>query len=118
MVKLVTPNTAEKALALTLARRWDLTPHTGLHLACLMSRKAGLTVSSGRRTVEGNKRAGGSWNSWHLVGRAVDLTGGLQTLTSARVLARDLRVSDTCTGPEEVLLEYAETIRQHLHVAW
>lgn len=101
-----------------LARTWDLTPHAGLHLAVLLRSSPGLYVTGGSRTPERNKQVGGSVNSWHLKRRAVDLGGPLQSLLDARARVKRQRVTPACTGPEEVLLEYVGTRRQHLHVAW
>ena len=95
-----------------------LHPHTRLHAVTLLGAVPGLTVTSGRRTRLGNLKARGAPNSWHLKGRAVDLTGDFATLSRARDIARSQRVSKNCTGPEEVLLEFPHTSRQHLHVAW
>jgi hypothetical protein len=48
----------------------------------------------------------------------VDFAGDAFTLQKAADLAWQLRVGAGCTGPEEVLLEYMGTPRQHLHIAW
>jgi hypothetical protein len=61
---------------------------------------------------------GGVANSWHLYGRAVDLTGPLFDLQKAAQTAWKQRLGPTCTGPEEVLLEHSGQPGQHLHCAW
>jgi hypothetical protein len=61
---------------------------------------------------------GGSPRSFHLQGRAIDATGPLALLQAAADTAWQQRISVGCTGPEEVLVEYSGTRRQHLHVAW
>lgn len=104
--------------ARTHERVWGLTPHTAMHLAYLLQSCPGLYVTSGARAAEKNRAVGGSPTSWHLRGRAVDLGGPLQTLVDASVVAKRQRITLNCTGPEEVLLEFAGTRRQHLHVAW
>jgi hypothetical protein len=48
----------------------------------------------------------------------VDLTGPLALLQAASATAWAQRLGPACTGPEEVLLEFSGTARQHLHVAW
>jgi hypothetical protein len=71
-----------------------------------------LRLTSGRRTKRQNQAVGGVDNSWHLVGRAVDVVG----YTDAHRLVSYLwaqRVGPHCTGPEEVLDE-----GDHVHVAW
>jgi hypothetical protein len=77
-----------------------------------------MKVTSTRRTPLRNRQVGGSPTSFHLRGRAVDFTGDQTTLVRAAGLAWALRVGPRCSGPEEVLLEYLGTPRQHLHVAW
>lgn len=97
----------------TLARRWGLTQHASLHLACLLAAHPGVPVSSGRRSAERNRAVGGSPSSFHLRGRAVDLgITGARAEQVART-ARAQRVSAGCTGPEEVFIE-----ADHLHLAW
>lgn len=95
-----------------------LTPHTRAHALQLLDLHPLLRISSGRRTVLGNKRAGGAPRSFHLRGRAVDLVGPAWDLASAAGNAWALRMGNGCTGPEEVLLEDLGTANQHLHVAW
>ena len=65
-----------------------------------------------------NKQVGGSPRSYHLRGRAVDLTGPTWDLGRAAGLAWALRVGQRCTGPEEVLLENLGRPGEHLHIAW
>jgi hypothetical protein len=101
-----------------LVKRHGLTWHTAVHLAVLLQRFPILRVSSGRRTRTRNSAVGGVPNSWHLHGRAVDLTGPYSTLVDAMWFARESRVSPGCYGPEEAFVEFPHTRRQHLHVAW
>lgn len=96
-----------------LQGRWGLTAHAALHLACLLAAHPGLAVTSGRRSAERNRAVGGVPRSFHLKGRAVDLTGSRVTLAVAKRTALAQRVSAGCTGPEEVIDE-----GDHLHVAW
>lgn len=95
-----------------------LGPHTRRHAQQLLQLHPLLQVSSARRTTAGNDRAGGAKTSYHLAGRAIDIVGPLFDLQKAAKDAWELRIGPACTGPEEVLLEYTGTIRQHLHVAW
>ncbi len=96
-----------------------LHPHTRWHAQQLLFEVgAPMGVSSTYRTPARNRSVGGSPTSFHLRRRAVDFTGDRTTLVRAAGLAWALRVGPRCTGPEEVLLEYLGTPRQHLHVAW
>jgi hypothetical protein len=95
-----------------------LHPHTRAHVLLFLGASPGLTLSSGRRTPAGNRRVGGSPRSFHLDGRAIDAVGPLPLLQRAAEVAWSQRLGPACTGPEEVLLEYSGTARQHLHVAW
>lgn len=95
-----------------------LAPHSRAHCLLLLGAHPGLALSSGRRTALGNRRVGGVPTSFHLRGRAIDATGPLPLLQAAAQTAWAQRLSADCTGPEEVLVEYAGTSRQHLHVAW
>ena len=97
----------------------QMAPHARRHAEQLLWEVgAPLVVSSTRRSEARNLRVGGSPTSFHLTGRAVDLTGDKTTLIRAAGLAWALRVGEGCTGPEEVLLEGLGTSKQHLHVAW
>jgi hypothetical protein len=97
----------------------SLGPHTRRHAEQLIWEVgAPLRVSSAKRTARRNRAVGGSPTSFHLRGRAVDLTGDRDTLVRAAGLAWALRVGKGCTGPEEVILEGLGTPNQHLHVAW
>lgn len=102
----------------SLHSRWQLAPHTLLHVALLLVVHPTLRISSGRRSQERNRAVGGSERSLHLLGRAVDLTGPLDELKSAAKTARAQRVGPGCGGPEEVLIEDPGGRRQHLHVSW
>jgi hypothetical protein len=103
----------------TRARLSLLTPHTRRHAEQLLWEiNAPMRVTSTKRTAARNRAVGGSPRSFHLRGRAVDFASDRETLVRAARLAWQLRVGVGCTGPEEVLLEYLGTPRQHLHVAW
>lgn len=117
MTRLVLSPTVRDRQAL-LMNRHGLVRHTALHAAVLMHRFPLLRVSSGRRTPLRNAAVGGVPGSWHLRGRAVDFTAPLSVLRDAERVAWEQRVSPGCTGPEEVLVEFAGERRQHLHVAW
>lgn len=95
-----------------------LGPHTQKHARQLLQAYPLLQVSSARRTLRTNRRVGGSPSSFHLAGRAIDIVGPVYDLDRAASDAWALRIGPGCTGPEEVLLEYLGTPRQHLHVAW
>ena len=95
----------------------SLGPHTRKHAQQLLQMHP-LLQSSALRSAAQNRRAGGVPDSFHLRGRAVDIVGPLQDLQKAADEAWRLRIGPTCTGPEEVLLEYSGDSRQHLHVAW
>jgi uncharacterized protein YcbK (DUF882 family) len=96
----------------------SLTAHTRAHLLLLLDAHPNLVVTSGRRSPQHNREVGGAQHSWHLKGRAVDLTGPLYDLQVAAQTAWRQRIGRECTGPEEVLLEHSGEPRQHLHVAW
>jgi hypothetical protein len=95
-----------------------LSRHTRAHVLLLLGAHPGLVLTSGTRTPVGNRRAGGSPRSFHLRSRAIDATGPLPLLQAAAETAWRQRLSRTCTGPEEVLLEDSGEPNQHLHVAW
>jgi hypothetical protein len=92
--------------------------HTRAHVLLLLGAHPALTLTSGRRTPLGNRRVGGSPNSWHLKGRAIDAVAPLPVLQQAASTAWAQRLSAGCTGPEEVLLEDSGLPGQHLHCAW
>lgn len=95
-----------------------LGPHTRRHALQLLSAYPLLQVSSGARSSTQNRRVGGTPDSFHLRARAIDVVGPLFDLQAAAKEAWGLRIGSACTGPEEVLIEYSGTRRQHLHVAW
>lgn len=95
-----------------------LGPHTQKHARQLLSIYPLLQVSSAARSAATNRRVGGVADSFHLRARAIDIVGPLDDLQKAAEDAWRLRIGPGCTGPEEVLLEYSGTSRQHLHVAW
>lgn len=95
-----------------------LAPHARDHANGLLLAFPRLRVSSSYRSALANRRAGGVPNSFHRRRRAIDVVGDLELLRAAATWARGQRVSPRCTGPEEVLLEYLGTPRQHLHLAW
>ena len=90
-----------------------MTPHARLHAYRLLAVHPDLTVTSALRTVERNRAVGGVEGSFHLTGRAVDLAGSRLSIRAAARTARTQRVTPSCTGPEEVVME-----SDHLHVAW
>ncbi len=90
-----------------------LSPHALLHARILLTAHPGLTPTSGRRSPERNRAVGGVAGSYHLTGRAVDFGGPRGVLAAAARTARAQRVTEACTGPEEVIDE-----GDHLHVAW
>jgi hypothetical protein len=95
-----------------------LEPHARAHALQLMQEYPLLRVSSARRSPRRNKQVGGSPRSYHLRGRAIDVTGPEFDLKHAAERAWQLRVGPRCTGPEEVLLERLGQAGAHLHVAW
>jgi hypothetical protein len=107
-----------KVSAATFRGTWGLDNHTSIHAAALSERFPMLHPSSGYRSVQRNRAVGGVPGSWHTRRRAVDWIGPVNVLRAAAEVAWMQRVSPGCTGPEEVLLEYAGTRRQHLHTAW
>lgn len=95
-----------------------LRPHSRAHVLLWLGEHPGLTLTSGARSAAHNRRVGGVPDSFHLRARAVDATGPLALLQAAAETAWRQRLSSACTGPEEVLIEYAGSARQHVHVAW
>lgn len=95
-----------------------LGPHTRQHATGLLLAFPTLHITSSYRTPARNAAVGGVPNSFHTRRRAIDVVGPLTTLRAARDWARRQRVGPRCTGPEEVLLQYVGTRRQHLHLAW
>lgn len=95
-----------------------LHPHTRAHVLLLLGAHPDLVVSSGRRDPARNRAVGGVPDSFHLSGRAVDLTHPSVTyLYRASTTARLQRVGPTCTGPEEVIV-HDKGSGMHLHCAW
>lgn len=115
----IVPDRLSCSLARALEEKWDLTPHAALHAAVVMAGVGGLTITSGRRSLERNRAVGGVSGSFHLSGRAVDFSGPAVRLYAAAGYARATRVSASCTGPEEVLVHsVAKGGGLHLHCAW
>ncbi len=94
-------------------QRWGLRPHAALHAAQLLGRYPGARVTSGRRSVDTNRRIGGSPTSFHLDGRALDVVVPRSQRIAFLRDARAQRVTPRCTGPEEVIDE-----GDHIHLAW
>jgi hypothetical protein len=90
-----------------------LGPHTRGHALALLARVPGLHLTSGRRTPSRNREVGGVPGSYHLRGRAVDLSGTRADIARGASEAKTIRIGPRCTGPEEVIDE-----GDHLHVAW
>ncbi|WP_366484652.1 D-Ala-D-Ala carboxypeptidase family metallohydrolase [uncultured Arthrobacter sp.] len=84
----------------------------------LLGEHPSLVVTSGRRSRVRNAQVGGALNSYHLRGRAIDVAGPLALLQAAAETAWRQRITRTCTGPEEVLIERAGRPGEHLHLAW
>jgi hypothetical protein len=112
MAKIVV-NKLRPTSVLIAQMEWGLDRHTALHLVALVAAVPDVTVTSGRRSAERNRAVGGVASSWHLKGRAVDLVGSPRHLDHAARHARAQRVSPSCAGPEEVIME-----SDHLHIAW
>jgi uncharacterized protein YcbK (DUF882 family) len=84
----------------------DLTGHAKAHVMQLLALVPELRVSSGRRTPERNRAVGGSPRSFHLAGRAADLSGDRAAVQHGFRHA-------LATRPVEIIDE-----GDHLHVAW
>ena len=91
----------------------SLEAHARLHAVCLLAASPGLRPTSGRRSPERNRAVGGSEGSFHLRGRAIDLTGSRLAIAAGLRTAKAQRVTHACSGPEEVIDE-----GDHLHIAW
>ena len=96
-----------------LSSQWGLTFHAAVHLYMLVAFDGGIACTSGVRTVERNRAVGGSPNSYHLSGRAVDIGGSRASIRGAWRHAVSQRCSERCRGPVEALDE-----GDHFHGAW
>lgn len=83
-----------------------LTPGTAAQVHAWLHGHQGVRITSGYRSPETNRRVGGSPNSYHLRGRAVDVVAGPELLKHLRQTAKKY-------GAVEVILE-----SDHLHVAF
>jgi hypothetical protein len=97
----------------TLSATWGLTVHAAIHVYLLLANDHRLVVTSGRRTVNHNRDVGGSPTSYHLVGRAIDISGPRSSILGAYRHAKAARCSHTCRGPVELIDE-----GDHCHSAW
>lgn len=95
------------------ASRWGLGHHARLHAADVLYRFPDARITSGYRTVAKNRQVGGVIGSFHTRRRAADFVVPAQLKRALLVYLRGQRVTEGCTGPEEVLDE-----GDHIHVAW
>ncbi len=93
-----------------LHHRWGLTPQAA-HDAFHAIAGRDVRVTSGFRSADRNRRAGGVPGSLHTKRRAVDLVGARADLIWIKLHAPQHRAT-------EALHEYIGTAREHLHLGF
>lgn len=88
----------------------SLDGHTKWHVQRLVEHVPGLSISSGRRSPDHNRRVGGSPTSKHLQGKACDLYGPELDMMHGRRTAQH-------EGASRAIIHDSGSGR-HLHVEW
>jgi hypothetical protein len=94
-----------------------LPPAVAGHVLHVLAAVPGLTLTSGRRTVERNRAVGGVARSLHLSGRAADFAGSYVALVAGLTFASRFGRAGTASGPTQALIHNSGS-GIHLHLAW